>query len=1100
MIKFNFAFIILMALTLSAYAQQQVMCEIPELPGSPPSQSPAPSGACAIDFSTYDVSAPFTIYVNLFFEDGPNGENFTPDEAVLVGHQFIDNANSQLAGLGVSNRSGPGGIIPPVVPNAKWKYKIYSEGLPGDDLGGIWLGNNPNSGMYAGKVVNINISNDYNAAGAPICFTGYAFLGNFQAGVFVTGLYACHDGFWGLGVYGRLLNHEFGHALGLDHVTYCNNPCRFDDVDPEAHCGPNCPAVATCDGFNPGSVLCTTNMPPSTVNKCKWDYSNNVMSQGVNLVAGTNTRLPDAITPCQWEIVQNLILNSSSTRVSWADDCQEIDTDFSILTGTTVTWATLVNINRNIIVEKNAILNINCEVRFANGTGIEVRPGGRLNINGAKLTNLCKDQPWNGILVEGESGQSQYTTGKHGRVFVNSGSTVENALTAIKLVDGGIIYAKASTIQNNGTGVEYLPYTNFWPFAGSQQGQPRSHFGSLTNCSFLNNDDFAKAAKLNAFVQMNGVRGINITGCSFQNQRTIKNPMGNDSYGYGIKATDARFHVTSLGIGTTVPQTTFDHSDFFGLGYGIYVGSAQTPNDNGTPTQSNDDFVSVPYTVQQATFSNCIYGIHNRFVSQGVILGNTFNLGNLPPVNALSGSAPFTNLQYGIFFENGANGFEMQENKFLGTTGNVSTTFGSYSQNLGWFNNDIRRNTYTAVNDGNVADEDNAIIAPPRGLHYLCNTNSDNKMFDFFVFNGADIRKDQGLELSGGTAFLAAGNSFTKLNSPDGDFSNGGPSVKYFHHGATEKPQFFSGLTFGNVDPNTCPAEYCLPPCKIRMEVDGFKQDFATERAAFNAVNAELQQAILSGNEALANAKEPEAAARRLMLDNLSNLIALHEAYDTVVYNLDSVRVWWKNMDSPISEMNLARDYFKHGETNKAVSILTNLATIFPISESMEADVDDFREIMLLMNGQSAQTLSHQQIQQLLAFANGGNGVSAAWAKNILTVQGFHFPPLPKMPQSNAIGGGDRRQDKPNIEVLAQFSVSPNPASNRVEFSKKAGILSEGFSVEVSDMTGKIIWQARNSIDGPLIWDTESIQNGLYFYSILSLQGLRQSGRIVVIK
>jgi hypothetical protein len=30
------------------------------------------------------------------------------------------------------------------VPNAKWKYKIYTEGLPGDDLGGIWLGNNPN--------------------------------------------------------------------------------------------------------------------------------------------------------------------------------------------------------------------------------------------------------------------------------------------------------------------------------------------------------------------------------------------------------------------------------------------------------------------------------------------------------------------------------------------------------------------------------------------------------------------------------------------------------------------------------------------------------------------------------------------------------------------------------------------------------------------------------------------------------------------------------------------------------------------------------------------------------------------------------------------
>jgi len=223
----NVIWIALLAMFASnLLAQQQIICEMPNQLFAPQTQPTASSAACPIDFSTYDVSAPFTIYVNLFFKDGPNGENFTPDEAVLIGNQFIDVANSQLAGMGLSNRSGPGGIIPPVVPRAKWQYKIYTEGMPGDDLGGIWLGNNPNSGMYAGKVVKINIANDYNG-GQPLCWSGYAFLGSLPSNVFISGIYSCHDGFWGLGVYGRILNHEFGHALGLDHVTYCNNPCRF---------------------------------------------------------------------------------------------------------------------------------------------------------------------------------------------------------------------------------------------------------------------------------------------------------------------------------------------------------------------------------------------------------------------------------------------------------------------------------------------------------------------------------------------------------------------------------------------------------------------------------------------------------------------------------------------------------------------------------------------------------------------------------------------------------------------------------------------------------------------------------------------------------
>jgi hypothetical protein len=64
------AFLIFLVLAFSAHAQQPFICTLPDLPSGQPSPPAAPPGACSIDFSTYDVSASFTIYVNLFFQDG----------------------------------------------------------------------------------------------------------------------------------------------------------------------------------------------------------------------------------------------------------------------------------------------------------------------------------------------------------------------------------------------------------------------------------------------------------------------------------------------------------------------------------------------------------------------------------------------------------------------------------------------------------------------------------------------------------------------------------------------------------------------------------------------------------------------------------------------------------------------------------------------------------------------------------------------------------------------------------------------------------------------------------------------------------------------
>jgi len=50
--------------------------------------------------------------------------------------------------------------------------------------------------------------------------------------------------------------------------------------------------------------------------------------------------------------------------------------------------------------------------------------------------------------------------------------------------------------------------------------------------------------------------------------------------------------------------------------------------------------------------------------------------------------------QYGISFETDISGFVFEQNTFVGTPDNAAKTIGSACQNMGSFNNVVRRNYY----------------------------------------------------------------------------------------------------------------------------------------------------------------------------------------------------------------------------------------------------------------------------------------------------------------------------------------------------------------------------------------------------------------------
>ena len=71
------------------------------------------------------------------------------------------------------------------------------------------------------------------------------------------------------------------------------------------------------------------------------------------------------------------------------------------------TWDRDFYTTKDIEVEFGAVLNISSRISFAPGTSLKIKYGGKVVIDQGTLTSSCQNSPWQGIIVEGISGNSQ---------------------------------------------------------------------------------------------------------------------------------------------------------------------------------------------------------------------------------------------------------------------------------------------------------------------------------------------------------------------------------------------------------------------------------------------------------------------------------------------------------------------------------------------------------------------------------------------------------------------------------------------------------------------------------------------------------------------
>ncbi|MEQ1746672.1 MAG: zinc-dependent metalloprotease [Saprospiraceae bacterium] len=938
-------------------------------------------------------------------------------------------------------------------------------------------------------------------------------------------------GIWSFGgfeapaISSSVISHEMGHCLGLWH-TFHGYPgiipfgmdCQGNNVPAPDYC---CELVNGSNGTTCGDYVADTDADPylwatqsscqdlillfSSSYPCIYKVSQTVTADINGDIFTPPTDNPmsyqaflnciNTFTPGQGERMRQIIAISPVLQACLV---QPDMVDVIINTNTTWTTANTPNngdflIEGDLTIMGGATLTINpgVRVRFGADSKVIIRPNALMRLSGT-LTSMGCSQTWKGVEVRGSlPSQSQFTINgirAQGRLEGLTGGLIENAQTAVQLYGpttafaGGQISCYGTTFKNNTVGVDFANYINFWPLPlpAGQQNQPRDYYGSFSRCIFITDNDYPHNMPFNSFIYLSGVNGVHIDGTTFTNERDIDGTSIHN-WGYGIQSVDAGFTVTSSPDGIIFPPPSYTFSGFRGLGYAVH---------------SQTSVVNRPYMVRQANFDRNFVGIRNWSVDGATILFNNFNLGDLP-------STVPTEDAVGVIFETDVSGFTCEENEFARVTGPAVTTIGSICINTGDQHKEIRRNTYTGLHIGNLANQQNAVINHPnnpnpvfRGLYYDCNFNfnvANGTGIDFSVPNG-DVRPRQGLEafLPNGTiGYSAAGNRFSYTGI---DFSNLGAATSYYFDplSANHEPQTTQGLFQKlNAEVNTCIQSFCEPPCKTYVELEGIKDGYFAKKASLDALNSTIGT----------NPTEQQLAARayyQYSMDQDAYLIALHMMYDTVHYNADSLRTWIANMNSVEGDLWLANHYLAHGAAQQANTVLDAMPTKHHLTAEKQVDIFDFKVISNAIFGQDPNYLHEAALQTIMPIAFGEDGWARGWARRLLTQQqhSWHFAPeYVKYGEE----GGERQGVAWQTALASTLQIQPNPASDHVVFTMPASTAASDV-LRIFNVGGKVVATFTNLQTGvDLTWQTGNTPSGVYYYHFFS-DGKPHSGKILLNK
>lgn len=576
-----------------------------------------------------------------------------------------------------------------------------------------------------------------------------------------------HD--WAMGEHWA---HEIGHSFDLWHTydrgwsqtCFGNTDFLWDMYDTTTVCSTNCDS-------------CLLSVSP---------MNNNLMGGGDNF---HKSRL-------QLGIMHRSAVLENFRNINYG--VRDHVTGYSIIPWNITTdeiWDFSMKMYQDLVVKPGATLTVQCELQFVPQARIIVEPGGRLIVDGAKLTGEWYYQDfWRGIEVWGTSAQHQFPSSNpthQGIVIMKNGAVIEHAREAIQVwkpndwnSTGGVVQVQGTPTQTGATfrncrrGVSFISYQGFHPSVPAIKRTNQSYFHYA---HFEVDDDYRGGNDFYTHVSMLAVDGIQYRACTFKNSQTLVTQ--SSKLGYGIISIDANYTVSghctqALPVGTPCPVQSLNRGEFIGLGQGIHALDGSTGRG---------------FTADLLRFENNVVGVYTSELPVFSVTRNQFVLGDRNVTMDRPEELVFQENYHRAISTQMSHGFRIEENA-ISAAPNVTAPgiVGIVIENSESNNTQVYRNSASNLDIGYVGEGNcvDGTQASSIGHQFICNTNSSNFQ-NFLVRQELLVGWNHTIRTQQGSNSSPAMNTFDQevgvLDASD--YKNSAQWViNYWHKGGISQP------------------------------------------------------------------------------------------------------------------------------------------------------------------------------------------------------------------------------------------------------------------------------------------------------------------------
>jgi len=698
------------------------------------------------------------------------------------------------------------------------------------------------------------------------------------------------------------------------------------------------------------------------------------------------------------------------------------------------TWSTPVKAINTITIQSGATLTIKSIVKCDSTTSFIVHPGGKLIIDGGKLTSFCTDDMWKGIVVYGNPLLQQLPQ-HQGMVELKNEAVIEHALCAINVATfgdydppptGGIVKADSAIFRNNLKAIEYLPYENHDP-----TGKIIDNVGKFTNCTFVidNDNRFTNNGTTSwNHVTLWGVRDVTFEGCVFQDKTGLFSAKLPVPTTRGIYTIDASVKVINhcrkggyTGVDCPCHESYTEPSKFINLTNGI---------------QSYNTGSSHRLFLDQSHFNYCSSGVNIYTQNDDRITRCSFENNNT-----------------GLHTSN-SSGYTIQENTF---TSRYPST-GISINNSGSAENRVYNNDFNNIEKGIFVQGTNYSSSNIQGLQFLNNTFTGGD-YDIYLSQNTTVRPNQGSFREG------VNNKFTGTTTSS-FFSQGSNQqpITYYHSSGinsvySPKNPTSNITVVPNVMAGSSVSTLCSTSVKTEIITDSILH-YKMLQQQYDKLFAQLKD-----NPELL----PEILTLSDAMRELSNH-AISRILDNNVLSLDELKQWYEVIRTPIAKYSLAEVYVYEGKYDQAEAVLRQIPDLFAFNETEMIEHNNYMQFyhfkkQMKLSERNWTQLDETEIAQLQTIAEATHGRSASMAKGVLC---FFFDICYEdeieesgeevIPQKNFSAENETTSDIPNQKATYELILYPNPTESEVTVTIHNPAV-KIVEMELFDVYGKKIYQ-----------------------------------------